>query len=73
MQSEGTWQQVERCTKCGNHQGWYEKRVCKYIQFFEANGDAFDAGNMERVRGGERRFCIGCNRDITDQIKKVAR
>lgn len=71
MQSEGTWQQVEPCTKCGNHSGWYEKRVCKYIQFFDANGDAFDAGNMERVRGGERRFCMGCHKDITDQIKKV--
>lgn len=71
MATEQTVQQVSPCSRCGCHQGWYEKRVCKYIQFFEANGEPFDAGNMERVRGGQRRFCMGCNKDITDQLKVV--
>lgn len=71
MATEGTMQQVAPCSKCGSHQGWYEKRVCKYLQFFEANGAVYDAGTMERVRGGERRFCMGCNRDITNEIKIV--
>lgn len=66
-----TRQQVEPCPKCGGKHGWYEKRVCKYLQFYEADGSAFDTSNMERIRGGDRRFCTGCHKDITDQIKMV--
>lgn len=25
--------------------------MCKYLQMFEANGDSYEASNMERVRG----------------------
>jgi len=71
MAINGQLQQVAPCPKCGSTAGWYEKRVCKYIQFFEPNGDSLDAGNMERVRGGDRRFCLSCSRDITDQIQAV--
>jgi hypothetical protein len=51
--------------------GWYEKRVCKYTQIFEADGKPFDAGDMTRVRGGDRRYCNECNRDITEQVQMV--
>lgn len=68
MGAEGNLEQLSPCTKCGTQSGWYEKRVCKYLQFFDPNGIASDAGNMERVSGGQRRFCINCHKDITDQI-----
>jgi hypothetical protein len=61
--------QIYPCPKCGTLGGWYEKRVCKYTQYFEPSGESLDASNMERVRGGERCFCNGCNRDITDHIQ----
>lgn len=67
----GQLQQVAACPRCGALEGWYEKRVCKYLQMFEANGDSYEASNMERVRGGDRRYCMGCHKDITDQIKVV--
>lgn len=73
MSSGGTLTQVEPCPRCGSQGGWFEKRVCKYIQFFEPNGEALDAGNMERVRGGDRRFCLSCTKDITSQVKAVSR
>ena len=73
MSTDGTMQQIAPCPKCGAHSGWYEKRICKYIQFFEPNGDALDAGNMERVRGGDRRFCLSCTKDITAQVQLVSR
>lgn len=66
-----TLQQVAPCPKCGASNGWFEKRVCKYTQIFEADGEAFDATNMERVRGGDRRYCNHCERDITEQVAKV--
>ena len=73
MSADGTMQQVAPCPKCGSQSGWYEKRICKYIQFFEPNGESLDAGNMERVRGGDRRFCLSCSKDITAQVQFVNR
>lgn len=64
-------QQVAPCPRCGHLGGWYEKRVCKYTQIFEADGEAFDATDMTRVRGGDRRYCNECNRDITEQVQPV--
>lgn len=64
-------QQLLPCSRCGQIKGWYEKRVCKYTQYFEANGESLDASNMERVRGGDRCYCNSCDKDITDQIKMV--
>jgi hypothetical protein len=26
---------------------------------------------MERVRGGDRRYCAGCHKDITGQIQRA--
>lgn len=63
--------QVAPCPKCGALDGWFEKRVCKYNQIYEASGEVFDATNMERIRGGERKFCNSCDRDITEQVQKV--
>lgn len=65
-------QQVAPCPRCGQSEGWYEKRVCKYLQYFEADGEVFDASNMERVSGGEVRYCMGCHRNITAQVQPVA-
>lgn len=66
-----TLQQIAPCPRCGQSEGWYEKRVCKYMQFFEANGEAYDASNMERVSGGKVRYCMGCHKDITAQVQLV--
>ncbi|OKS78775.1 hypothetical protein PsaNZ64_00395 [Pseudomonas syringae pv. actinidiae] len=66
-----SFKQVAACPRCGQLAGWYEKRVCKYIQLFEVDGEAVDASNMERVRGGDRRYCAGCHKDITGQIQRA--
>jgi len=65
-------QQVEPCPKCGGRHGWYEKLICKYEQHYSADGIADEASTIERVRGGERRYCLNCQKDITDQIKMVS-
>ena len=62
------WVQLAPCPKCGEKKGWYEKLICKYEQHYAADGNADDDTTFERVRGGERRFCVSCNRDITDLI-----
>jgi hypothetical protein len=60
--------QRQPCSRCGELEGWYEKRVSKYLQFFDADGQSCYAGNMERVSGGTRCYCTSCHKDITDQL-----
>lgn len=62
--------QVAPCPKCGEAHGWYEKLICKYDQFYGPDGEAIDASTIQRVRGGERRFCVNCHRDITETVQK---
>lgn len=64
-----TRKQIAPCPKCGTTSGWYEKRISKYIQMFEPNGEAIDASNIERIRGGARCFCLSCDKDITNQVQ----
>ncbi|NVL49940.1 hypothetical protein F2S72_09325 [Pseudomonas syringae pv. actinidiae] len=66
------WIQLAPCPKCGEQKGWYEKLICKYEQHYDAAGNADNATTIERVRGGERRFCVGCSCDITDLIGEPA-
>ena len=61
-------QLLVRCPKCGDA-GYFEKRICKYEQYFYANGSVMDASDIETIRGGERKFCAKCYRDITKQYK----
>ena len=68
--SYGILRQVAPCRRCGKLAGWYEKRVCKYLQFFEPDGESLDASNMERVRGGDVRYCMSCHANITDKIQR---
>ncbi|MDU4254568.1 hypothetical protein [Pseudomonas sp.] len=65
-------QQVASCPRCNLLSGWYEKRVCKYRQIFDPDGTPFDTSNMERISGGARRYCIECDRDITELVQMVA-
>jgi hypothetical protein len=63
--------QVDACPKCGAMEGWLEKRICKYTQIFEADGEPFDAVGMTRVRGGDRKYCAQCSADITSCVREV--
>ena len=64
------WSQIAPCTKCGGTHGWYEKLICKYDQFYGPDGQASDASTIQRVRGGDRRFCVNCSRDITEIVQR---
>lgn len=60
--------QAKPCQRCGNLEGWYEKRITYRDQFFDANGVAFSSeGNGEL--GGKRKYCVQCDADITNKIQ----
>lgn len=62
------WVQLKPCPKCKAKHGWFEKLICKYEQHYCADGTVDSATTIERVRGGERRFCCQCERDISDLV-----
>lgn len=60
--------QLAPCPKCGKKIGWFEKLICKYDQHYGPGGESEGTTDFVRVRGGERRFCMGCSFDITSLV-----
>lgn len=64
-----TQEQIAPC-KCGHHAGWFEKRCVSYEQYFDETGEATHASDiLAASRGGVRKYCCECSRDITRLIK----
>ena len=62
--------QTAPCPKCGNTYGWWEKRCQSYFQYFDEIGKPTHSADGETMgRGGKRKFCSECNKDITDLIR----
>lgn len=62
--------QVTAC-RCGKIHGWWERRVQNYRLVFHADGTFADAAGLDEdtyERGGVRKFCAECDRDITDRV-----
>lgn len=59
--------QLSACSKCKAKNGWYEKRVHYGLQFFDSDGTPshWVDGNS---RGGKRKFCYECDKDITNKV-----
>jgi hypothetical protein len=61
--------QTKPCPQCKEAHGWWERRQQSYKQYYVANGDPSHASDGEGVgRGGRRKYCYECNRDITDCV-----
>lgn len=63
--------QTAPCPGCKEAVGWWEKRVTSWAQYYMANGKVSHASdNLDsNGRGGRRKFCYNCNRDITKLIQ----
>ena len=61
--------QIKPCV-CGNWSGWFEKRVTQRLQFFDENGGAWASEGLNE-RGGKRKYCPDCKRDITHLVSNA--
>ncbi len=61
---------IMRCPKCKGTMGYYEKIIMSYQQYFTFNGDIDFASENTRIKGGKRKYCAECDRDITIFIPK---
>ena len=57
--------QVKPCPRCKAILGWFENRVLYGDQFFDADGSASHFSDKGVSRGGRRKYCYECERDIT--------
>lgn len=61
--------QLAVCPRCNDMHGWYEKRQQSYQQYFDASSNATHAADGGgNGRGGKRKYCSECGKDITDRI-----
>lgn len=58
--------QIKAC-KCGEFCGWFEKRITQREQYYDEIGTAWTSEELNE-RGGKRKYCPECKRDITKLI-----
>ncbi len=61
------FRQVKAC-KCGHLAGWYERVVYSATLILTPEGMS-DACEYTHCRGGKRKYCLECKRDITHLIQ----
>jgi len=57
------------CPYCGSTDGYYEKIIQRYAQFYTFDNLPDCASEFVPVRGGDRKYCTSCNKDITKALK----
>ncbi len=61
---------MTECPKCKSDEGYYEQMVVSFTQEIDFDGEPIDASEFQRVRGGKRKYCLNCNKDITKHFPK---
>lgn len=56
--------QRDKCPACGHLDGWFEKRVLAYRQYFDAEGQPTHTVNGD-PHGGIQKLCSNCHYDIS--------
>lgn len=62
-------EKISECPYCGSDEGYFDRNVVRYHQYFDYNNEPVLASEMQYVSGGKRQYCISCERDITEKLK----
>ena len=55
---------MNKCPHCQGKQGFYEKRVCTYTQYFDWGKLPIIASEMERTLHRNIQYCMDCNKKV---------
>jgi hypothetical protein len=57
------------CPKCGGEDGYYTREIVKFrsMRFFYNNATEGEVGDL--IRGGDKWYCMCCDRDITKLVQ----
>lgn len=58
------------CPKCGSADGFYHKTIYTHTQYIGFDGEPSDC-NVEFVRGGTKKYCCHCEKDITNFVNSL--
>ena len=58
------------CPKCGSADGFYHKAIYAHTQFIGFDNKPTDC-HIEFVRGGTKKHCSNCEKDITDFVNSL--
>lgn len=56
------------CPFCGSDDGFYDKNIVSYQQFYNYNCEPILASEIQHVKGGKHKFCINCEKNITKHL-----
>ena len=64
---------MNSCPKCGGTNGYFDKNIVKFQQFFSFDGVPLDASEMQHVKGGQQKFCADCFKRINIETEQKGR
>lgn len=56
------------CPKCGGNSGYYDLAIHRHVQSNLFNHEPINC-EVEFVRGGTKKYCSDCERDITEFVE----
>lgn len=59
-----------RCPKCNGESGYYHKYIQSHTHYMDFNKCSVDS-SADFIRGGTRKFCSDCERDITEYVETL--
>jgi hypothetical protein len=62
-------EKIDECPFCGSPDGYYDKNIVSYLQYFDFEGNPVLASENNHIKGGKRKYCADCERDITKDIE----
>ena len=61
------------CPFCKSTDGYYDKNITAFTQYFNFAHEPIVASEIRHVKGGKRKYCTSCDKDITILIKQSKR
>ena len=61
-------EKLTKCPKCGDENGYFEKLIEARNHHFLWSGEESESTAPDLISGGERKYCTGCQKDITKYL-----
>lgn len=59
-----------KCPKCNSVYGYQEEVILKTTEYFDFDGVCQGHSELYYVRGGKRKYCASCLKDITKYVEQ---
>jgi len=62
---------IDKCPYCGCDEEYTENYIVRFSQCYDYTGEPTCATDNMPVRGGKRKYCCSCLRDITKAFNNI--